>query len=95
MVNNLLHISKELLNCLNSSNDFNEEEREYIMSVVIKTIDLCNLELEDNLDLDRKTSIRNTLLMILLLTIGIGIGIIVMYLTVLYLFKKYNINHFL
>lgn len=48
MVNDLLHISKELLKCLNSNYDFNKEEREYIMSVVIKTIDLSIFELENN-----------------------------------------------
>lgn len=47
MVKDLLYISKELLNCL-INYDFSKEESEYIINVVIKTIDLSIFELENN-----------------------------------------------
>ena len=47
MVKDLLYISKELLNYLNSNDSFSEEERKYIIGVVIKSINLVMIASEN------------------------------------------------
>ena len=45
MVKDLLCISKELLNYLNSNNNLSEDERNYILSVIHKIILVLMIEL--------------------------------------------------
>ena len=45
MVKDLLCISKELLNCLNSNNNFTEDEKNYILDVIHKMIIISMIEL--------------------------------------------------
>ena len=47
MVKDLLYISKKLLNYLNANHDLTDEEKEYIIYVVIKVMDLSTFVLED------------------------------------------------
>ncbi len=57
MVNDLLYISKELLNYLNSNNNLNEYEKKYILSIIHKIIIISMIELNGLNRLKTRTTI--------------------------------------
>lgn len=96
MVKDLLYISKELLNCLNTNDNFSKEESKYIINLVNKTIKLSIFELENSENSKVKMKLKNVnwrsvLLAILFLIIGFGIGMVVIYKIILNTLIDHNV----